>query len=198
MSQPLQQHWSAVKRILIYLQGSSSFGLHVKPAASSIPLSIMACCDADWASDPDDKKFVSGACVFIDPNIVTWWSKKQQTISKSSTEAEYRSLALATHEVIWIESLFSELKFECQTPLILCDNLNTVAMAHNLVLHNRTKHIELDLFFVRDRFQSKALQVKYIPFEHQTTDVLTKPLSASIFTLMRKCLRVIDGLSLIR
>ncbi|XP_019429706.1 PREDICTED: uncharacterized protein LOC109337236 [Lupinus angustifolius] len=163
MSKPLLQHWSAVKRILRYLQGSSSLGLHIKPAVSSTPIAIMACCNADWASDLDDRKSISGACIFVGPNIVTWWSKKQQTISRSSTEAKYRSLALATQEVIWIESLFSELQYQYQTPLVLCDNLSTVAMAHNPVLHNRTKHIELDLFFVRDRIQSKALQVKHIP-----------------------------------
>ncbi|XP_019414575.1 PREDICTED: uncharacterized protein LOC109326339 [Lupinus angustifolius] len=87
MSQPRIQHWSAVKRILRYLQGFTSFGLHIRPATSSIPLSVMACCDADWAADPDDRKSISGACVFIGPTIVTWWSKKQQTVSRSSTEA---------------------------------------------------------------------------------------------------------------
>ncbi|XP_019430230.1 PREDICTED: uncharacterized protein LOC109337664 [Lupinus angustifolius] len=152
MSQPLEQHWVAFKRILRYLQGTTTFGIHLKPAAvPNLPIRLTTLCDADWAIDPDDRKFISGACLYNGPNIITWWSKKQQTISRSNTEAEYRSLALAFQELVWVESLFSELKVPHQVPLILSDNLSIVAMAHNPVLHNRTKHIELDLFFVRDK-----------------------------------------------
>ncbi|OIW12051.1 hypothetical protein TanjilG_24475 [Lupinus angustifolius] len=195
MSNPLEHHWTAVKRILRYLQGSLTLGIQLRPASPHCSLSITAFCDADWASDPDDRKSVSGACLFVGPNIVTWWSKKQQTVSRSSTEAEYRSLALASQKLIWIESLLSELKFAHQCPLVLCDNLSIVAMAHNPILHHRTKHIELDLFFVRDRVQSNLLQIKHIPSEDQTADALTKPLSNSRFLALRKLLQVVDRFS---
>ncbi|XP_019455016.1 PREDICTED: uncharacterized protein LOC109356135 [Lupinus angustifolius] len=102
---------------------------------------FMALCDADWATDLDEIKYASRACLFVGPNIVTWWSKKQQTISRSSTEAEYRSLTLVAQEMIWVESLLSELKISHQVPLILCDNLSTVSMSHNPVLQSMTKHI---------------------------------------------------------
>ncbi|KAE9591234.1 putative RNA-directed DNA polymerase [Lupinus albus] len=155
MSNPLEHHWTTVKRILRYLQGSLHMGIQLRPANPSSSLSLTAFCDADWASDPDDRKSISGACLFVDPNIVTWWSKKQQIVSRSNTEVEYRSLALVSQKLIWVESLLSELQFNYQTPLVLCDNLSTVSMAHNPVLHHKTKHIELDLFFVRDGVQSK-------------------------------------------
>ncbi|XP_019434964.1 PREDICTED: uncharacterized protein LOC109341489 [Lupinus angustifolius] len=103
-------HWRAVKRILRYLQGTQTTGLTIKPACLSPNLSITAFCDADWASDIDDRKSTSGACLYLGPNVVTWWSKKQRTISRSSAEAEYRSLALASsQEIMWLESLLKEL-----------------------------------------------------------------------------------------
>ncbi|XP_019442253.1 PREDICTED: uncharacterized protein LOC109346968 [Lupinus angustifolius] len=153
MGNPLEQHLVAVKRILRYLQGTLNLGIHLKPVVfdSSLPIILTSLCDADWATNLDDRKSISWVCLFVGPNLVTWWSKKQQTVSRSSTETEYKSLALAAQEIIWVESLFSELNIPHQVPLILCDNLNTVSMSHNPVLHNRTKHIELDLFFVRGK-----------------------------------------------
>nr|KYP61326.1 hypothetical protein KK1_015813 [Cajanus cajan] len=137
MSHPLTHHWAAVKRILRYLKGTTSWGLRLQPASSSSSLSIHAYCDADWASDPDDRRSTSGASIFLGPNLVSWWSKKQTVVARSSTEAEYRSLALATTEVTWIQTLLSELKVTHSTPIIFCDNLSTVALAHNPVLHAR-------------------------------------------------------------
>ncbi|XP_019414307.1 PREDICTED: uncharacterized protein LOC109326098 [Lupinus angustifolius] len=185
-------------RILRYLQGTLNLGIHLKLAISnsSLPITLTTPCDADWATNLDDMESISGACLFVGPNLVTWWSKKQQTISRCSTVVEYRSLALATQEMIWVESLFYEIKISHQVPLILCDNLSTVSISHNPVLHNRTKYIELYLFFVRDGIQAKYLQVKHIPSKFQTVDVLTKPLATDRFLTLRKQLRVVDSTSL--
>nr|KYP63826.1 Retrovirus-related Pol polyprotein from transposon TNT 1-94 [Cajanus cajan] len=122
MSNPLEQHWSAIKRILRYLQGTMFLGLHLHPTPYDSPLSIHAYCDADWASDPDDQKSTSSAAIFVGPNLISWWSKKQTVVARSSTEIEYRSLALATAEVMWIQTLLSELHVSHHTPVVYCDN----------------------------------------------------------------------------
>ena len=151
MSKPSEQHWSAVKRNLRYLKGTISMGLTFQPASTKHLFSIHAYCDADWASDPDDRRSTSGAAIFLGPNLISWWSKKQTVVARSSTEAECSSMALVAAEVTWIQSLLSELKVSQASPVILCDNTSTVALAHNPVHHSRTKHMELDLFFVQGK-----------------------------------------------
>lgn len=106
MSNPLESHRTAVKRILRHLKGTLSWGLLVRHIPTS-PLSILAYCDADWGSDPDDRSV--GACVFLDPSLISRWAKKQPVIARSSTEAEYSSLALAKSELLWVQSFLSEL-----------------------------------------------------------------------------------------
>ena len=139
-----------MKRILRYLAGTLSFGLHLRHSSC---LNLVSFCDADWATDPDDRRSTSEYCVFLGANLVSWSSKKQHTISRSSTEAEYRSLANVTAELSWIVSLLGELKAKSEkVPVVCCDNLSTVQLAANPVLHAQTKHVELDLYFVRENF----------------------------------------------
>ena len=107
-------------------------------------------------------------------------------MSRSSTEAEYRSLAAVTAEITWIESLLHELNFKLpKPPTVWCDNLSTLAMSNNSVLHARTKHIELDLHFIRDKVAARELDVRYIPTESQTADILTKPLGVGRFNSLK-------------
>lgn len=106
-------------------------------------------------------------------------------------------MAQLAAEILWVQSLLQELKCRLLTPTILCDNLSTVTLAHNPVLHNRTKHMELDIFFVRDKVLSKNLIVKHVPAQDQWADLLTKPLSAVKFLPLRDKLRVINKLSLL-
>uniref|UniRef100_A0A803QHD5 Mitochondrial protein n=1 Tax=Cannabis sativa TaxID=3483 RepID=A0A803QHD5_CANSA len=99
MHQPLLSYWTAVKRILRYVAGTLDYGLLLKPVKD---FSLEVFCEEDWASDPDDRRSTTGYCIYLGGNLVTWKSQKQATISRSSTEAEFQSLASVVSEVTWL------------------------------------------------------------------------------------------------
>ena len=106
LSQPTDVHWEAVKCILRYVKGTLHTGLKFRKAAST---SISIFTDADWAWYPNDRRSTGGFAIFVGPNLISWSSKKQPTVSRSSTEAEYKALANGAAEAIWVESLLKEL-----------------------------------------------------------------------------------------
>ena len=187
MANPLDSHWKAVKRILRYLASSIDYGLHIKASNTS----LTAFSDSDWASDIDDRRSVGGYCVFFGKNLISWCSKKQPIVSRSSTEAEYRSLAQAVCEISWISSLLHELQIKCPSvPVIWVDNISTISLASNPVLHARSKHIELDIHFVRDKVLEKLIDIRHVPSLDQTADIFTKPLSYQFFSRLRNKLSI--------
>ncbi|KAH9664249.1 Integrase catalytic domain-containing protein [Citrus sinensis] len=122
--------------------------------------------DADWACDIDDRKSIGAYCIFLGNNLVSWSSKKQAIVAKSSTESEYRALSAASSELTWLQSLFSELKIiKLPTPVLWCDNHSAGDLAKNPVFHSKSKHIELDVHYIRDKVLNKELEVRYIPTE---------------------------------
>lgn len=190
MQKPLDLHWKAVKHILRYLKGSTNQGLKLTECKD---LSIRGFVDADWASDSDDRRSTTGYCIYLESNPVSWCSKKQPTVSRSSTEAEYRSVANTAAEIIWLRSLLKEIKVDSlHQPVIWCDNSGAVSISSNPVLHYRTKHIEIDLYFVREQVIKKELAVNHIPASHQIADVLTKALSKHNFERFKASLKIED------
>jgi histone deacetylase 1/2 len=190
MAHPLDTHWKAVKRILRYLKGTLSHGLLINPSTTGPPFSLCAYSDADWATDQDDRRSVLGSCIYFGPNLVSWASKKQPLVARSSTETEYRSMANTTAELLWIQSLLHELQVPFYTPTLLCDNLSAVSLSHNPVLHSKTKHLELDIHFVREKVLSKQLNVLHVPACDQLADPLTKPLSLADYATICSKLKV--------
>jgi histone deacetylase 1/2 len=143
---PTTVHWSVVKRILRYIRGTLSLGLKIGVSKYMI---VSAFSDADWAGCVDDRRSTGGFAVFRDDNLVSWSARKQATVSRSSTETEYKSLVNATAEMIWVQKLLTELGIS-HPPMarLWCDNLGAKYLSANPVFHARTKHIEIDFHFV--------------------------------------------------
>ncbi|KAM1260029.1 hypothetical protein ACFX2J_039256 [Malus domestica] len=175
---PMVSHFTAVKRILRYLKGTLSSGITY--AAGDVGLKAFS--DADWAGDPNDRRSTTGFVVFLGSNPISWSSKKQQTVSRSSTEAEYRAMSSTAAELDWIQQLltFLHIHLSC-APVLFCDNLSAIALSFNPVQHQRTKHIEIDVHFVRERIAQKKLLVQFVSSGEQFADILTKGLSAPLF-----------------
>jgi len=134
-------------RIIRYLKNVPRYGLLYK---SNTSFKIQAFSNSDWATCATTRRFVSGYCVFLGTSLVAWKSKKQTTVSRSSSEAEYRALASLACELQWIQYLFQDLHFSVPTPYIaFCDNNSAIHIAKNPTFHERTKHIELDCHIIR-------------------------------------------------
>ncbi|WP_353802598.1 Ty1/Copia family ribonuclease HI, partial [Acinetobacter baumannii] len=104
-----------------------------------------------------DRKSTSGFLVFLGPNLISWYTKKQPKVSRSSTEAEYRALALLAAETMWVTYILRELRATHTVPALYCDNKSTICVAKNSVLHTRMKHVDTDCLFVRDEVQAGTM-----------------------------------------
>jgi histone deacetylase 1/2 len=180
---PTTAHWSAVKRILRYLKNTSSIGLILRRSPSML---VSGFSDADWAGCLDDRRSTGGFAIFLGPNLVSWCAKKQATVSRSSTEAEYKAVANATAEIMWIQSLLRELGVKAPPAARLwCDNLGAKYLSSNPVFHARTKHIEVDYHFVRERVARQLLKIGFVSTNDQVADGFTKALSTQKLELFR-------------
>jgi histone deacetylase 1/2 len=172
---PTDIHWAAVKRILRYLRGDTKLGLKIRKLNSMM---VSGFSDADWAGSVDDRRSTSGFSIFLGANLVSWSARKQATVSRSSTEAEYKAVANATAEIMWIQTLLKEIGMSSPRPArIWCDNMGAKYLSSNPVFHARTKHTEVDFHFVRERVLSNQLQIDFVPTGDQVADGFTKALA---------------------
>lgn len=181
MHEPHLCHWNAALHILKYLKNDPAKGLFCSAQPSST-LSVEAYCDADWASCPDTRRSLFGYCVFLGGNLISWKTKKQVTVSRSSAEAEYRSLSTTVCELLCITYILHDLQQSVLKPIPLwCDSQATLHIMANPVFHERTKHLDIDCHLVREQYKKGFVAPKHISTHHQIADVFTKALPGPKF-----------------
>ena len=174
MKYPRLPHWEAVIRIMRYLKAHPDRGLLYKANGH---LRVEAYTDADWAGSLSDGKSTTGYCTFLGGNLITWRSKKQTVIARSSVEAKYRAMAHTSCELMWIKHLLEELRFVVKLPMTMhCDNQAVIYIASNPVFHERIKHIEVDFHISREKVKDGVIATPYVSIRVQISDMFTKAL----------------------
>jgi hypothetical protein len=184
---------AAVKKILRYVHGTLKLGLKIRKSKSMM---VSAFSDADWAGCVDDRRSTGGFVVFLSSNLISnlisWSARKRATVSRSSTEAKYKALADATAEMMWVQKLLAVLRVQHPPAARLwCDNIGAKYLTANHVFHARTKHIEIDFHFIRERVAQGLLDVRFINSGDQLADGFTKSVSLS------KLIKFKDNLNLV-
>ena len=172
LSAPRSTHYAAVLCILRYLKGTIFHGIFY---SAQSPLVLREFSYADWAGDPTDRKSTTSYCFFLGSSLISWRSKKQTHVARSSTEAEYRTLADTTFELLWLQWFLKDLSVSTSsaTPLY-CDNQSVIHITHNDVFYERTKHIEIDCHFIHYHLVHGAFKLILVSFKDQLADIFTK------------------------
>nr|XP_043611638.1 secreted RxLR effector protein 161-like [Erigeron canadensis] len=174
MQNPKKSHLEAVRRILIYVKSTLGYCIMFKKGGDC---RLVGYCDADYAGDHDTRRSTAGYVFLLASGAISWCSKRQPTVSLSTTEAEYRAAAMAAQEITWIMLLLKELHqtTEYGVPLY-CDNLSAIRLAENPIFHARTKHVEVHYHFIREKVPQEEIKLEHVGTGSQVADLFTKSL----------------------
>lgn len=174
MHKPTTSHYQAALRVLQYLKGSPEQGILF---ANTSTATLTAYCDSDWAGCSSTRKSTTGFCLLLGRSPISWKSKRQTVVARSSAEAEYRAMAMATCEVLWVKQLLKDLDItDCAPTPLFCDNRAALAIAANHVYHECVKHVDIDCHFIRDHVASHTIAPSHIASSQQLADLFTKVL----------------------
>lgn len=188
MHNPTKQHFGAAKRILRYVAGTIDYGMWY---SSSSTFKLIGFTDSDWAGSLDDRKSTSGNCFSFGSGVVTWSSKKQETVALSSSEAEYGAASAASRQALWLRKLLADFDFvQSEATEIFCDNRSAIAMAKNPAFHGRTKHIDVQHHFIRQLVADGRIMMKFCGTNEQVADIFTKSLPQAKHEFFRSKLGV--------
>jgi hypothetical protein len=182
LEKPKERHWSAVKRIFKYLRGTSALGIRYDALGNA---QLEAYSDSDFASDPDTRRSVSGIVFKYSGGAIVWASRRLQSVSLSTTEAEYVAASEAAKDVVWLTRLFNEIAPFDATPVLQVDNASAIKLAKNPIFHKRSKHIDVRAHFVRELVEEGKLIIEHIASKDQVADLLTKPIPSTQFRRLR-------------
>lgn len=195
LQQPQHSHVTSAKRMLRYVRGTTEHGLRFKKWQGEKDVAtIIGYSDADWGGDKNGRRSTTGYCVLINNNLISWNTKKQPTVALSTAEAELMAMVEVVKEVMWVQQLMDELNITIATPTIRVDNQSAIKMSENDTHHDRSKHIDIRYYFVREAVKTKAVSIEWVPSEEQLADIFTKCLGRQVFERLRDRLveRVLD------
>jgi hypothetical protein len=170
---PKEVHLRAVKRIMRYLVYTPKFGLWYSKGST---FDLIGYSDADYAGCKIDRKNTSVTCQFLGRSLVSWASKKQNSVVLSTAEAEYIAAGHCCAQLLWMRQTLRDYGYKLRKVPLLCDNESAIRMADNPVEHNRTKHIDIQYHFLRDHQQNGDIEIAYVSTHNQLADIFTKPL----------------------
>ena len=185
MHSPQTPHFQALNRILRYLKGRSGLGITYRRTGK---LDLILYTDSDFAGSRIDYRSTTGYYTIFSGNLITWRSKKQSVVSKSSTEVEFRAMSKGIDEAMWIKHLLDDLKISYIQPIIIrCDNKSAISIAHDPVDHDRMKHVNIGRFYIQDHITQDIIKTEHVISEEQCADIFTKGLpSRTIQYLLSK------------
>ena len=187
-SNPKVSHLNVVKKIIKYVGGTCDYGLFYSKESN---LSLAGFSDSNWAGNADDKISTTGGYFYVGANLVAWMSKKQNSVSLSTVEAEYIAAGSCCSQLLWIKNVLTVYGISQDTMVVYCDNSSAIDISKNHVQHSKTKHIEIMYHFIRDLVERKIMCFEYIPTERQNANIFTKPLDRSKFKTLRQVIGVI-------
>ena len=174
LTSPTVVHWQAAIHLLKYIKKQPGQGIFLSAQSST---QIRAFCDSDYGMCLDTRRSTTGFCVFVGDSLISWKSKRQSVVSRSSTEAEYRAMAITTTELVWMRQLLKDFGVTVADPtLLFCDNKSALDLASNPTFHERTKHIEIDCHYVREKVMDKTIKFLPVRTHLQLADMFTKAL----------------------
>lgn len=175
LDKPTKTLWITAKRVLRYLKHTANKCLTY---TKSDKKQLLAYSDADWGSEKDNRKSVSGCAIFHNGNLVSWFSKKQSTVALSSAEAEYVAAAMSTSEIVYVKGISNNFNCVNNETYLLVDNQSAIKMIENNVNNKRTKHIDIKYNYIKDCVNNKIIMLSYVPTNENIADIFTKPLNA--------------------
>ena len=190
MSRPLKDHWQAAKWVLRYMKGTEKKKLCFRKNKDFL---LRGYCDSDYGGDYDNRRSITGYVFTIGGNTISWKSRQQKVVAISTTEAEYMALTDAVKEALWLRGFSEELGFAQESVEVNCDSESAIALAKNSVHHERTKHIDIRLHFIRDIINAGLVKVVKIASECNPADIFTKVLPVEKFEGALHMLRVTEN-----